>query len=367
MPTIEKLKSTKLNETFDIRDKDAQEKIEDLTKKVNEELSTNISNVEDKANDAIERIEKIEKVVPTQASENNTLADKAFVNSSIQTATASFRGVFDTWADVPDQVTEGWPNGYVESHGDFTPNNNDYIIIRDASGWSTPYNPSPDVGKTFPGTWRFKYANVSWAGNGKSGWFPEYQLNDTVFTSTQLAALNSGIAASMIPEGTTGANPLVNKTQLDEAAGGLQEAVEELDKKVDANTDDIEGLKDRVGETETNITNIKTVIPAGANANNKLVDANTVNNAIGQKMDKPSTSSDLAAVVLLAGQPSVIAISNKVDEVGTIPTRAAGGSLQTPTKPSYNDNDTINYSAIKELIASEIDASYDVDTKTLTL
>ena len=43
----------------------------------------------------------IETYIPAQASANNQLADKNFVNSSIQTATATFKGNWETWADLP--------------------------------------------------------------------------------------------------------------------------------------------------------------------------------------------------------------------------------------------------------------------------
>lgn len=67
--------------------------------------------------------------------------------------------------------------------GSRTPTVNDYLVVRDASDYS---------GETLEGTWRFKYSGT-WATEGKSGWNPEYQVNETPMTAAQLAAINSGI------------------------------------------------------------------------------------------------------------------------------------------------------------------------------
>jgi hypothetical protein len=64
--------------------------------------------------------------VPAQTFEaNNELADKAFVNSSVQTATANFRGNWATFADVPSNVNE-YPEDYA---GSKTPTTNDYLVV----------------------------------------------------------------------------------------------------------------------------------------------------------------------------------------------------------------------------------------------
>ena len=45
-------------------------------------------------------IEDIEELIPTQATTENKLADKAFVNSSVATATAEYRGNFNLVSDL---------------------------------------------------------------------------------------------------------------------------------------------------------------------------------------------------------------------------------------------------------------------------
>ena len=148
----------------------------DLSDDVNADIADGVS--------ALEKAEDIEELIPPQASSSNELADKAFVNSSVQTATANFRGNWSDWAGVPTDATQYT----VDYSGEKTPSTNDYMVVVDASGY---------VGQTLDGTWRFKYGGT-WATDGKAGWHPEYQVNETPLTAAQLAALNSDITAAKV-------------------------------------------------------------------------------------------------------------------------------------------------------------------------
>lgn len=130
------------------------------------------------------KVNAIDDLIPNQASTSNQLADKNFVNSSVQTATANFRGNWNDWADVPTVATS-YPIDYA---GNRTPTVNDYLVVQDASDYTL---------ETLEGTWRFKYSGT-WATDGKAGWHPEYQVNETPLTAAQLAALNSGITAEKV-------------------------------------------------------------------------------------------------------------------------------------------------------------------------
>lgn len=136
------------------------------------QIATNTGNISD-----------IDGKIPTQATPDNQLADKAFVNSSVQTATANFRGSWANWAAVPNDAND-YPADY---SGSKTPTVNDYLVLQDASDYTE---------ETLTGTWRFKYSGT-WATDGKSGWHPEYQVNETPLTAAQLAALNSNITAAL--------------------------------------------------------------------------------------------------------------------------------------------------------------------------
>ena len=146
-------------------------------------------------------IASINEKIPAQASSSNQLADKNFVNSSVQTATANFRGNWTDWADVPS-VASGYPEDYA---GNKTPTVNDYLVVQDASDYT---------GETLEGTWRFKYTG-DWDTDGKSGWLPEYQVNETPLTAAQLAALNSGATSTNIAQITTNQNAIGTLSSLD--------------------------------------------------------------------------------------------------------------------------------------------------------
>ena len=139
-------------------------------------FDTNLSN----------RIDSIDDLIPNQASSSNQLADKSFVNSTVQTNTANFRGNWDDWADVPSN-SEDYPQDY---SGNTTPTVNDYLVVQDASDYTL---------ETLSGTWRFKYTG-DWETDGKNGWIAEYQVNEEPFTSEQLYAINSGITSEKVAQ-----------------------------------------------------------------------------------------------------------------------------------------------------------------------
>ncbi len=82
------------------------------------------------------RVVTIENKIPEQASATNKLADKAFVNSSIQTAASNFRGSWKTYADIPTDANL-YPADYL---GIRTPSSNDYLIVRDACDYDDDSN-----------------------------------------------------------------------------------------------------------------------------------------------------------------------------------------------------------------------------------
>lgn len=108
-------------------------------------------------------IDTINGKIPSAASSSNQLADKDFVNSSISTNTADFKGTYNSLQEL-EAVTA---------------NANDYgfVVATDAAG-NTVYN-------------RYKYVTGT-------GWVFEYALNNSSFTSDQWAAINSGITALLV-------------------------------------------------------------------------------------------------------------------------------------------------------------------------
>lgn len=110
------------------------------------------------------RVVSIEDKIPAQASSSNQLADKDFVNSSIATNTATFRGTFNSVAELEAYSGEK--------------DNNDYAFVTGVDSLGNTYYD------------RYKY-------NGSS-WVYEYRLNNSSFTSAQWASINSGATTANI-------------------------------------------------------------------------------------------------------------------------------------------------------------------------
>ena len=125
-----------------------------------------------------DEIDDINALIPGQATESNQLADKSFVNSTVATNAANFRGNWTNWSAVPTEASL-YPEDYV---GNRTPTNNDYMMVQDTSDYDG-----------FEGSWRFIYVG-DWNTSGKSGWNPQYKVGST-FTAVQQDAIDSGITA----------------------------------------------------------------------------------------------------------------------------------------------------------------------------
>lgn len=131
-------------------------------------------------------INTINSKIPSQASASNQLADKAFVNSTVQTNTASFDGSWATYAAIPTTVAGFTSAGYPE------PTNNNYLVVVEDETQGG-------------GTWRYKYVDDGSAYN-KNKWKVEYKINETPMTADQLEALNSGITSTLVTQITTNQN-----------------------------------------------------------------------------------------------------------------------------------------------------------------
>lgn len=110
-------------------------------------------------------VEEIEKVIPAQATEENQLADKDFVNSSIVTNTAYFKGTYQSVEELPQERV--------------TPNDYAFVVGQDGEG-NTTYN-------------RYKFT-------ADGEWEFEYTLNNSSFTANQWNTINSGLTSSSIDD-----------------------------------------------------------------------------------------------------------------------------------------------------------------------
>lgn len=149
------------------------------------------------------KVSTIEGEIPAQASSSNQLADKNFVNSSIATSTATFKG---TYSDVA-------------SLANVTADTNDYgfVTSTDAAG-NTLYN-------------RYKYDGTQW--------LFEYSLNNSSFTSNQWATVNSGATAQSVSDtashlvDTTVHVTTADKTKWDAAEPNVQSDWNQSDNTAD--------------------------------------------------------------------------------------------------------------------------------------
>ena len=154
---------------------------------------TGNTNIPDVTND-LARIEgeiaDIEGIIPDAASEENQLADKNFVNSSVATNTANFVGTYDSLEEL--EAVEN-------------PSNNDYgfVVGTDEQG-NTVYN-------------RYKYVASF------EEWQFEYALNNSSFTAAQWDAINSAITSGKVEklEGLANIKSIGNNLTLNPETGEL--------------------------------------------------------------------------------------------------------------------------------------------------
>ena len=127
----------------------------------------------------------VSPLVPAQASVNNQLADKDFVNSSISTATATYRGNFNVVTDLNLH--------YDSSHIDIGNALDNEISIADNNDYSFVKIPTSDTTPTeIFAVERYKY-------NG-TNWLYEYTLNNSGYTAEQWASINSGITDTKVTQ-----------------------------------------------------------------------------------------------------------------------------------------------------------------------
>lgn len=174
--------------------------------------------------DIQEQFNDIDELIPPQASSENQLADKEFVNSSIASNTANFIGTF---VNVPallaytGTITNNDYAFVVNSERDFTSttemNAYDKTLLTNFDYAWIPNGSNYDLYRfdIMEQTWVLKVTNTAKSdvtlniaynrykavivGNIVS-WVFEYTLNNSSFTADQWAAINSGITASRVAQ-----------------------------------------------------------------------------------------------------------------------------------------------------------------------
>ena len=143
-------------------------------------------------------IDTIRGKIPAQASASNQLADKDFVNSSLNSIAAYFitkNAAGDSFATKAEltSATTFYSGGAVR-----VPTRNDYCIVAKDEDHDNA-------------TTRYIYNN---------NWEYQYTINETPLTAEQLAAINSGITADLVTEFSNKQTAL-NQTQMNAVNSGI--------------------------------------------------------------------------------------------------------------------------------------------------
>lgn len=129
-------------------------------------------------------ISSINEKIPTAATASNQLADKAYVNSSIATATAAFKGTFTSLDDLKAVSAD----------------DNDYAF----------YSHVDKAGNTQYDRYKYAYNSTSKAYE----WVLEYTLNNSSFTADQWASINSEVTKDSYGGNAASASKVGNKLSI---------------------------------------------------------------------------------------------------------------------------------------------------------
>ena len=157
-------------------------------------------------------ISNIEGKIPADASTTNQLADKDFVNSSIENV-AAFYITKDAVGSPFATKAELNSSPVVYSGGEIRiPTRNDYcVVLKDESQTITETGENP--------TTRYIYGAIS-VSYSPANWSYQYTVNNLGLTASQLQAVNSGITGSGVTQITTNKNDItsLNNTKISKPA-----------------------------------------------------------------------------------------------------------------------------------------------------
>ena len=154
-------------------------------------------------------IDAIEAKIPAAASSSNQLADKQFVNSSIATNTATFRGAYNLVSDLSLTTAATQSQIGTALAGEIsTADNNDYAFVQIPTSDATP--------TVIARVDRYKFDGTDWS--------LEYSLNNSGFTAAQWDAINSAITSGLVTKLTN----LPTNAELEALLNGKQAVIADL-------------------------------------------------------------------------------------------------------------------------------------------
>lgn len=289
---------------------------------------------------------EVKALIPNQASASNQLADKNFVNSSINSSAAYFIGSFAT-----KEALDDWQTAHPTSA-----TNNDYAYVE---ADETHNNEA----------WRYIYVKETSSSVGT--WKAQFKVNDTPFTASQLASINSGVTSEKI---TSYDNHIASKSNphgVTKAQVGLDKVdnTSDLEKPVsNATSTELEKKLDKVSSTSTHIQAYT------KNTDGSQSTTNVSENVVGGSIAKRTSTGQLKAIKAvenddlvnlnqmngeLEKKQDVINENNKLDynylkNTPTIPTK---------TSQLTNDSNYVVSSNVKNILKKTEEEYNNLTTK----
>lgn len=283
-------------------------------------------------------INTINGKIPSAASTTNQLADKDFVNSSINAFAAYYitknaaGDPFSTKAEL-NAATTFYSGGAVR-----TPTTNDYCIVLADETKQSETGVDP--------TTRYSYQGNQWE--------YQYTINDTPLTATQLSAINSGITSAGVTQISTNASNITDlqNNKQDNLTTAQLNAV---------NSGITSSLVTQIGTNQSNISSLQTskqnaLSTAQLNAVNSGVTSTTVSQVA-------TNTSNISS--LQTAKQDLITSTNKldyslIDNTPTIPSAVtsinglSGGSLTSPLVIKGGDATTAAKIALDQTASGQI-------------
>ena len=154
-------------------------------------------------------IDTIEAKIPAAASSQNKLATEQYVNSSVATNTATYRGAYNLVSDLSLTTAASEEQIATALAGEIdTADNNDYCFVQIPVADATP--------TVIARVDRYKFDGTSWGF--------EFSLNNSGFTAAQWDALNSGITSGLV----TKLSDLPTEAELSALLLGKQDVIADL-------------------------------------------------------------------------------------------------------------------------------------------
>ena len=265
-------------------------------------------------------IDAINVKIPSDASAQNKLASEQYVNSSVATNTATYRGAYNLVSDLSlstsatrEQIATALAGAISQA------DNNDYCFVQ---------IPTADVSPTeIASVERYKFNGTAWAF--------EYALNNSGFTSAQWNALNSGINSGLVtklsalPTNAELTNLLAGKqatiVDLDAIRSGAQAGAVSAPQATTYTKTEVDGL---VGDEQSraqaaeqqnadDIDTIEAKIPAAASSQNKLATEQYVNSSVATNTATYRGSfnlvSDLSLTTAASEEQIATALAGEID------------------------------------------------------